>query len=294
MPAHDFLKMSEQELLTRADQCLERAGSALDAPPPRGIDHFTRLHLFLEAQSCVAEVLRRQAEQTAARDRKRNEEIAQRDLQIAKSTLKMEKAVIWLISVEIVLSLGFGGYGIYEGIKQSHVLDQQLAVLGHLDEKLVGAQDASLKILQEQQAEHAKKPRLALYADNILVDRASVHPKPAPGSAQTQAPVDLSIKNEGDAPVNTFRIHAVVPIEVVVFSEQQLIAVPEAEPPANPKTRRVTLELPLLPAGQTARIHTRIYVPNGHSPFKIPFTVDALELQAVAPLGSLTILPPKP
>ncbi len=37
-----------------------------------------------------------------------------------------------------------------------------------------------------------------------------------------------------------------------------------------------------------------IYAPKGHSAFKITFTADAFELQAVAPLGSLTVLPPKP
>lgn len=291
MPAHDFLKMSEQELLARADECLERADSALMVPPSH-FDEHTRLRLFLEAQSCMAEVLRRQAEQTAERDRKRNEEIADRDLQIAKSALKMEKGVIWLISVEIVLSLGFGGFGIYEGIKQSRVLDRQLAVLSHSDQKLVTAQDASLKILQEQQAEHAKKPKLALYVDDIPVNRASVQLKPRTGSVQDAAPLDFLIKNEGDAPVSTFRVHAVVPKDVVIFSEQLLI-MPEAEPPPSPKTYRVTIQLPLLPAGETARIHTEIYVPKGHSPVKIPFTADALELAAVAPLGSLTVLPPK-
>src|SRR5258708_7912435 len=110
MPAHDFLGASDQDLLMRADQCLERAGSALE-PGPRGIDHFTRLHLFLEAQSCLAEVLRRHAEQTAERDRKRNEEIAERDH-------KLEIWVIGLISAEIVLSLFFGFLGLWEGWKQ--------------------------------------------------------------------------------------------------------------------------------------------------------------------------------
>jgi hypothetical protein len=107
------------------------------------------------------------------------------------------------------------------------------------------------------------------------------------------ASLDLLLKNDGDAPVSTFRLHALVP-EGVVFDTERLLMVPESEPPANPKTFRVTLQLVPLPAGETVRIHVDIYVPNSHSPFKIPFTVDALELQAVAPVGSLMVLPPKP
>ena len=97
MPVHEFLNMSEQDLLTRADQCVERAGSALE-PGPRGINDFTRLYLFLEAQSCLAEVLRRQAERTADRDRTRNEEIAQRDF-------RLEGIVVLLIGAELLLSV---------------------------------------------------------------------------------------------------------------------------------------------------------------------------------------------
>ncbi len=80
------------------------------------------------------------------------------------------------------------------------------------------------------------------------------------GSTQTFASFDLSLKNEGDAPVSTFRI---------------------------------TLQLPPLPAGQTIRLHVEIGPPSGHAPFKIPFTVDAIELQAVGRLGSLAVIPPK-
>jgi len=106
------------------------------------------------------------------------------------------------------------------------------------------------------------------------------------------ASLDLLLKNEGDAPVSTFRLHALVPGDVILNSNP-LLTVPEYEPSANPSSHTVTLQLPPLPAGQKAGIHIEIIVPNGYSLFKIPFTVDALEMQAVAPLGSLTVLPPK-
>lgn len=221
------------------------------------------------------------------------------DARVARRDFWMEVGVIVLIGGELALSV----VGLRAGYQQANVLQNQTMALMHMDtstaatsdslQKLVVAQDASLKILQQEQAERAKKPRLALYAGSVRLDRASLHPKPVAGLAQTVAPVDLLMKNEGDAPVSTFRLHAVVPRNVGLFSEQQLITVPESEAPADPRTYIVTLQLPLLPAGETVRIHTQIFVPKGYPPFKIPFTVDALELQAVAPLGSLTILPPK-
>ena len=291
MPAHDFLKMSEQELLTRADKCLERADSALEVPPSH-FDEHTRLRLFLEAQSCLAEVLRRQAERTADQDRSRNEKIANRDFW-------MEVGVMVLIGIEIILSV----IGLRAGYQQGEVLDKQTTALMHMDtstaatsdslQKLVAAQDASLKILQQEQAERAKKPRLTLYAGNIPLERASIHPKPRTGSAQTVASLDLLLKNEGDAPVSTFRLHALVPGDVILESNP-LLTVPEYEPSTPRAGHIVTLQLAPLTAGQTVRTHMEIFVPNGHALFKIPFTVDALELQAVTPLGSLTVLPPKP
>ena len=157
---------------------------------------------------------------------------------------------------------------------------------------LADAQNETLRILQAEQAERAKKPRLALYVGNALLDKTAIHLKPRGGVAQTMASLDLLLKNEGDAPVSTFRLHALVPGDVILNSNP-LLTVPEYEPSANPSSHTVTLQLPPLPAGQKVRIHVEIIVPNGHSLFKIPFTVDALEMQAVAPLGSLTVLPPK-
>lgn len=221
------------------------------------------------------------------------------DARVARRDFWMEVVVMVLIGLEIILSV----VGLWAGYEQGKVLDKQTTALMHMDtstaatadslQTLVAAQDASLKILQQEQAERAKKPRLALYLGNILLDKAAVHLTALKGQVQTVAYLDLLLKNEGDAPVSTFRLHALVPAEIV-FETDRLLTVPESEPPATPKTNRVTFQLAPFPAGQVVRIHVRIFVPNGHSPFKIPFTVDALELQAVAQLGSLTVLPPKP
>jgi len=295
MPAHDFLGATDQDLLKRADQCLERAGSALE-PGPRGIDHFTRLHLFLEAQSCLAEILRRQAEQTAERDRKRNEEIAERDH-------KLEIWVIGLISAEIVLSLFFGFLGLWEGWKQGKALDRQVAVLGHMDtstaatsdslQKLVAAQGASLRILQQEQAEASKKPRFALYVGNIPLDKANAHLTARSGSAQDIASLELLLRNEGDAPASPSQIHVLVP-EDTNFELSPIPPVPEEEESPKPATRTMSYAVPLVPVGKTLRIHANIWAPKGRASFSAAFTITTQQLQVVAPLGSLTVLPPRP
>jgi len=93
---------------------------------------------------------------------------------------------------------------------------------------LTDAQAASLNIFREKQAERGKKPRLALYVGNAPLDKAAVHTKLRNGSTQTLASFDLSLKNEGDAPVSTFRIHAIVPRDVC-FDSNSLFTVPDYE-----------------------------------------------------------------
>jgi hypothetical protein len=172
-------------------------------------------------------------------------------------------------------------------------MDESTATTSGALQKLIVAQDTSVKILQQEQAERGKKPRLALYVGNAPLDKAAIRTKLRNGSTQTFASLDLSLRNEGDAPVSTFRIHAIVPRDVF-FDSNSLFTVPDYEPLANPALRVVTLQLPPLPAGQTIRLHVEIGLPSGHAPFKIPFTVDAIELQAVGRLGSLALIPPKP
>jgi hypothetical protein len=170
-------------------------------------------------------------------------------------------------------------------------MDASTAATATAVKEAADAQAASLRVLQEQQAERTKKPKLALYLGNVPLDKASVRLKPHPGTNQTVAFQVLLLKNEGDAPTSTFRLHILVPGDVI-FNGDPLVTLPEYEPSANPKSHRITLQLPLLPAGQAVRIQTEIYVPKGHPTFKIPFTADAFELGAVSPLGSLTVLPP--
>ncbi len=160
-------------------------------------------------------------------------------------------------------------------------------------QKLVAAQDASLKILQEQQAERAKKPRFALYVGNIPLDKAIAHLTPGIGSAQDMASLDLQLKNEGDAPASPSQIHVLVP-EGIYFELSPIPPVPEYEEPSKPATRTLSYAVPLIPVGKTLRIHANIGAPKGHASFSAAFTITTPQLKAVTPLGSLTILPPKP
>jgi hypothetical protein len=282
MRAEELLEtLTDEELKKRANGCFIQAENTnlyQQAGPEEKQRLLTEANFYLNA------LIRRSDDRVSHRD------------------FRMEVGVMVLIGLEIVLSV----FGLWVGYQQDKVLDKQTTALTHMDastaatsdslQKLIAAQDASLKILQQEQAERAKKPKLALYVGNIPLDRASVRLNPRGGGAGTVAEVTLLLKNEGDAAIGAFRIHALVPTGVSLESNWTP-SVPEFEPQPSPRTIRLTLQLLPLPARETVRIQTAILVSgvSGVKPsFKIPFAFDTLELQAVAPLGSLTVLPPKP
>jgi hypothetical protein len=218
------------------------------------------------------------------------------DTRNSERDFRLEKVVITLISVEIVLSLIFGFLALWEGWKEGRVLshmDTSTAATSDSLQKLVAAQDASLRILQQEQAEASKKPRFALYVGNIPLDKATAHLNPRTGSAQDMASLDLLLKNEGDVPASPSQIHVLVP-EGIYLELSPIPPVPEYEEPSNPATRTMSYAVPLMPVGKTLRIHANIGAPKGHASLSAAFTITTPQLQAVTPLGSLTILPPKP
>lgn len=105
--------------------------------------------------------------------------------------------------------------------------------------------------------------------------------------------LDLILKNEGNAPANPSQIHVLVP-EDTNFELSPIPPVPEYEEPLKPATRTMSYAVPLVPVGKTLRIHANIWAPKGHASFIAAFTITTPQLKAVTPLGSLTILPPKP
>jgi hypothetical protein len=212
MRVEEFDTATIEQLQDRANKCFDRAQSPLEESlePFQHLDDAGKLRLLLEAQFYLAAAAKKRADEAAERDRQRNEELAERDH-------SLEIWVIRLISAEIILSVIFGGIGIYEGWKQGRVLDRQVKVLDHMDSSaadtatllktLTDEQAASVRILRQEQVERSKKPKFALYLGNTPFDRASINLKPRAGSAQTIASVDLVLKNEGDAPVNASEIH---------------------------------------------------------------------------------------
>lgn len=215
----------------------------------------------------------------------------------------IEIGVVVLITAEIVLSIIFGAIGIYEGLKQGNALDAMARSTADTaatmqtvrDElkSLAADQAKTREILQQQEADRAKKPRLVLYVGNTPIDKATVRLTSVAGNPQDTAPLDFLVTNLGDAPVSTFQLHVLAPAGAGLIIQDFAIN-PEFGPPLPRNAQRWTLQLPQLPVGQTKSIHAQVYVQKGHAAFKLAFTADAPELQGVILLGFLTVLPPKP
>ncbi len=208
----------------------------------------------------------------------------------------VEIGVVALITIEIFLSLYFGFRAISDGRQQDAILQQMnknTADTALQIQRAADATTASLEILRQERADRAKKPSPALYVGNIPIDKATIRPTVPNGPTQSIARLDLLLKNEGDAPLSTSEIHALVP-EGINIVLSPVPPVPEYEEPSKPGTRTTSYWVPLTPVGKSLRIDCQIFVPKGHAPFKVTFTITTPQLQAVTPLGSLTVLPPKP
>jgi len=103
-----------------------------------------------------------------------------REQWISARDLILDLVIIGLIGWEINMSYRQERHQSQDFEKQQKALtnlQNSSAATSDSLHKLVAAQDASLKILQQEQAERAKKPRLALYAGNTPLDRATVRPR---------------------------------------------------------------------------------------------------------------------
>jgi hypothetical protein len=279
MNGEDIENATPEYLIAKANECYEKADK--ENTNLHG-GHERRLLYHLEAQFFLATAARKCSETSAEEDRRREH---RRFL----TELGLEILVVLLIGGEIALSLYFGIRGIREGEQQVEAVKAETEML----KSLAANQAESVKILQQEQADRTKRPKLSLYVGNTPLDEASIQLKSSSYRNQDLAVLDLAVKNEGEAPLGISRLHAVMPADVI-FSASQLVTIPEFEQPARPNTSRVTLQLPPLPAGQTIRLQVEIYVPKGRPTLRIPFTIDAMELKSVVPLGSIKLLPPKP
>jgi hypothetical protein len=108
MRAEEIDNASIEELQAQANKCFEESVGILDylhKTTTLANDDGFRLRRLLEAQFYLTAVARRRDERTARRD------------------LILECVVIALISIEIILSIIFGLWGLKEGRQQSAVLD---------------------------------------------------------------------------------------------------------------------------------------------------------------------------
>src|SRR5258708_601814 len=179
---------TEKERLTIAYACHKKAGSAL-SEPDSNFDQHTKLRLLLEAQSCLAEVIRKRAEQAAERDRKR------------------EARHFWIEFGLTIIIIALIGWEIHEGRQQAAILQKMNKNTEDTAVQIQRAADAttaSLQILREEEAERAKKPKLALYLGNAPIDSASVR-LTVTGSSHDMASIDLLLRNRGNALVSPFR-----------------------------------------------------------------------------------------
>jgi len=278
--------------MARADACLERARSALDVEAPH-FDEHTKLRLFLEAQSCLAEIVRRRAAQTAERDRNRNEKIAKRDFW-------MEGAVIALIGLEIFLSVIFGIVGIREASQQAFVLkhmessaaDTASAMQAARDslKSLADAQATSLRILQGEQAERAKKPRLALYVGHVPLAQAHVTFKPRE-ETDTWATFDLVLKNVGEATASRVTWRVLVPPDISVTSSPE--PTPANDLPDRP-VHALLYPLDFMSSGNYTEVSITFSFPKGHQPFHAAFNWSSPEMAGETSLGVLSVTPRTP
>ena len=286
MPDEDSFHPPDTELEQRARQFAERATNLLDglkkAEGPSASDSTEALLYFLQSQSCYAELNRREAIRRADRDKKEAEERADQDRKRENRHFRIE-----LIAELVIIALI--GWEIRAGGQQAAILEDMKTSTA----ATAKLQTETLELLRKQEADRAKKPRLVLYVGNTPIDKATVRLTSVAGNPQDMASLDLSVKNLGDAAVSAFQLHMLTPAGAGLIV-QGFGIYPEFGPPLPRNAQRWTLQLPQLPVGETKSIQAQVHVLKGHAAFKVAFTADAPELQAVIPLGSLTVLPPQP
>lgn len=134
MRAQEFDSASVEELQEMANDCFDRAELPDDALNNFIVPADERMRLLMKAQFYLTAVARKRDEATAKRD------------------FKLEVAVIVLIGIEILLSIGFGLWGIHEGNKQADILDKLRGSTDATASAMLGS-SGSLKALDDGQAQ---------------------------------------------------------------------------------------------------------------------------------------------
>jgi len=294
MTQQSFLDTPEKELIKIANECHDRAGSALQVPQ-QNIDDFIRLRLFLEAQLCLTEVIRKRGDKAATHDRDR--ENRHFWIEIGLTVL-----IVLLIGVEIALSVHYGRLGLSEGRQQAAILDQMNkntrdtgAAIQEATTNLrtlADEQTQSLKILQRQEADRlahaAKIPHLVLYVGNTPVAKVNGPLKPSQGAGGNVI-LDLVLRNVGDAPANKLILRAQVPRKDVWINPGPTWTT-ASDLPDSPGRTFISYVDSLRPTNYIT-ISTAIGAPNGAPAFRVTFSAESDETRTATPLGVLTITP---
>lgn len=319
MRAEEFDKATIEELLAHANQCFDLAQSPLAEQvsrraegSPVNLSDPAKLRLLLEAQFYLTAV-----------GRKRDEEVARRDY-------RLEIWVIFLIGIEIILSVVGMGIGISEAGQQSRVLsDIQIstknatsAMTASSDslQKLAEEQSASLDRLrqmneslqesltrtgamalatrkqlqnvQDEASRATKKPKLELYVSSVLVTPGALLPAKARESAEDRCVYDVVLKNAGEATATKglLRINTMGKDTWLESSARAS----RASEPAESEIHTFLIRFDSLrPNVQIPMSLTIGYTKGQQTATMVNFSVDVEELPAGTPLGTLVVVPPQ-
>jgi hypothetical protein len=289
MTQQNFLDATEEELLAIANGCLNQAGSAVSGPSSVKAD-LTKLRLFLEAQLCLSEVIRKRANQAAQRDKDRENRHFWIEIIV----------VALLIGAELWVSIHYGRLGIREGKEQAAILQDVKKSTADSAEAiqqataslktLVAQQAESLRISQNEQAERAKKPRLELYIGKVPLTPANGPFKPRV-ETDTSATFDIVLRNAGEATANKVIWRALVPPDVVLNSTPNPTFPNDV--PDRPVRALLYFQDLIPPKGYVETTITFLF-PKGRAPFVVKFNASSPEITGETPLGLLPIFPRKP
>jgi hypothetical protein len=314
----DFQKKTEAELLQLADDCFVAMDGA-------GLEQ--KAAYLLQAQLYMTQAARLGDAQVADRDFR----MATRSYKMEKWVLWLIGGEIVLSIFGVWLGFHEGNKqndilsklnasatstataSASQALALPQLVDEQktsMQSLSDMNDKLKGslqqttvmstAMRDQLKILREEQvarqAELAKKPKLVLYAENVLLTT------PAPNGnfnardgSPTQATFNILLLNSGSAKATRGMMRVLVDsTDVSITAGPSTFAppIPHLEP--DDPYHGVMISFEYLRSGARVAWPITFSYPAGQHPFSVMFNVDADEIETGTPLGRMTITPLKP
>jgi hypothetical protein len=296
----NWRKVRKAQITKEDREIFERYGEAVVASILASNPSTTEIHAYIAGQDYEPSS---QGRRPAARDwltecRDAHERREQR-------LESIEIGVVALITLEIILSLTFGGIGIYDARKQGKVLDHMDASAAATAETMQAVRDElkslasdqakAREILEQQErdrlAQLAKKPELVLLVGHVLLTRGHGAVKPTQQS-DNSATFNFVLQNMGEATTSKVYFRAITPRDISVASSSP--EVPITDFPDRPDRVSVWYYPEPITPKEYIGIRMTFYFPPGHSPFQVTFNADSLEIASNTPLGVLTVTPQAP